>query len=118
MTFGVQEYRRQQATGASPVHLVLMAYDVAIVASERRDNHRASEAVTALRNTLNLSETVAAPGLYRLYQWCLECLNKQDYDGALTVLRGLREAWAAVEKGQNVPVAYVAGAVNYVSAAC
>jgi len=117
MAFGAQEYRRQHATGASPVHLVVMAYDVAIVACERSDSHRAEEAVSALRSALDLHQGDTALGLFRLYQWCLDCIHSKDYDGALVVLRSLREAWATVEKRQNMPVAYPAGVASYVSAA-
>ena len=117
MAFGAQEYRRQQATGASPIHLVVMAYDVAIVACERRYTHRAIEAVTALRSALDLTQAEPAMGLFRLYQWCLDCLHNKDCDGALVVLRSLREAWAIVEKRQNMPVGYAVGAASYVSAA-
>ena len=118
MAFGAQEYRRQQATGASRIHLVVMAYDAAIVACERRDAHRASEVVTALRNSLDLTQDEPAAGLYRLYQWCLGCISNKDYDGALAVLRSLRDAWATVEKRQNAPLAsQAAGAASFVSAA-
>ena len=118
MAFGAQEYRRQEATGASRIHLVVMAYDVAIVACEKRDGHRASEAVTALRNSLDLTQDEPAAGLYRLYQWCLGCINNKDFDGALSVLRGLREAWAAVEKRQNTLPALAASPARLVLAAC
>jgi hypothetical protein len=37
-------------------------------------------------------------GLFRLYQYCLDCIRQGDYASALSALRELREAWAQTEK--------------------
>ena len=37
-------------------------------------------------------------GLFRIYQWCLDCLRKGDYSSAMSALRDLNEAWGAAEK--------------------
>jgi hypothetical protein len=117
MAYGTNEYRKQQASGASNLHLVVMAYDVAILACERRDMARAGEAVTALRSALDLKQGEPAMGLFRLYQWCLDCIHGKDFAGAQLVLRGLRESWASVEKRQSAVTARPDGAVSYVSVA-
>jgi flagellin-specific chaperone FliS len=102
-----QEYRQQDVMGASPIRLVVMAYDLAIRSCEQKDFPRAVKAVTALRDTLNFDYPEVSVGLFRLYQWCLDCIRQSDYDNALHTLRELREAWAITEKkmtgAQNQP---------------
>jgi flagellin-specific chaperone FliS len=102
--YGSQEYRQQDVMGASPVRLVVMAYDVAITACEQKDFTRSTRAVSLLRDALNFDYKEASLGLFRLYQWCLDCIRHDDYASALTTLRELREAWAAVEKRYTAPV--------------
>jgi len=96
--YGTQEYRTQDVMGASPVRLVVMAYDVAINACERQDFKRAVQAVSLLRDALNFDYAEVAMGLFSLYQWCLDCIRKNDYQAAKQTLQELRDAWAMVEK--------------------
>jgi flagellin-specific chaperone FliS len=93
-----QEYRQQDVMGASPIRLVVMAYDLAIRACENKDFSRAAKAITVLRDALNFDYPEVSVGLFRLYQWCLDCLRQEDYDNALVTLRELRDAWARTEK--------------------
>lgn len=83
---------------ASPIRLVVMAYDVAIRACHQQDFERATRAITLLRDALNFDYAEVAVGLFRLYQWCLECLRAGDFQSALNVLVELREAWVEAEK--------------------
>jgi flagellin-specific chaperone FliS len=96
--YGAQEYRTQDVMGASPIHLVVMAYDVAINACEQQDFSRAIKAISLLRDALNFDYPDAAVGLFRLYNWCLDCIREGEYAQALHTLRELRDAWATVEK--------------------
>jgi flagellin-specific chaperone FliS len=75
-----------------------MTYDLAITACEKQDFARATKAISVLRDALNFDYAEASVGLFRLYQWCLDCIRQGDYQSALTTLRDLREAWATVEK--------------------
>jgi len=93
-----QEYRYQEVMGASPVRLVVMAYDLAIRACEQEDYTRATKAVSVLRDALNFDYGDAAVGLFRLYQWCLDCIHSQNYSEAMRTLKELRDAWAIAEK--------------------
>ncbi len=97
-SYRTQEYRTQEVMGASPIRLVVMAYDVAIQACEAQDFGRATRAISLLRDALNFDYAEAAAGLFSLYQWCLDCIRQGDYASALQVLRELRGAWATVEK--------------------
>lgn len=90
------KYREHDIMNASPIHLVVMVYDVAIAACEEKDLTRATRAVSVLRDALNFDYPEAA-GLFRLYQWAMECMRDGDYDNAVSVLRELRESWATVE---------------------
>ncbi len=96
--YGSNEYRTQDVMGASPIHLVVMAYDLAIKACEQQDFARAVKAITVLRDALNFDYPEVAVGLFRLYQWCLDCLRQGDYPSAINTLRELRDAWSTAEK--------------------
>jgi flagellin-specific chaperone FliS len=106
--YRTQQYREQEVLGASPVHVLVMTYDVAIQACEQRNLARAMRALGVLRNALDMDQGEVALGLYRLYQWCEECLRQGEYAQAGRLLRSLRDAWAAVEKQQAASVAHYA----------
>ena len=109
------QYREQEVLGSSPVHRIVMAYDVAIQACEQKNVQRATQAVSLLRDSLNFDYGDAALGLFRLYQWCLDCIRSNNYPEALKILSDLREAWATVERrlspvpGMSRGVAVAAG---------
>jgi flagellin-specific chaperone FliS len=75
-----------------------MTYDLAIRACEQQDFAKATKTISALRDALDLDYPDVAVGLFRLYQWCLECIRKDDYAAAITTLTELRGAWAATEQ--------------------
>jgi flagellin-specific chaperone FliS len=102
--YGTHEYRTQDVMGASPIHLVVMAYDLAISSCDKGDFDRAVKAVSVLRDALNFDYAQVAVGLFQLYQWCLDCIRQGDYKTAAQTLRDLRNAWATVEK-RYIPVA-------------
>ena len=106
-----QEYRKQEVISASPVHLVVMAYDLAIRACEREDFALAVKAITALRDALDFDYGEAALGLFKIYQWCLDCLRQQNFSETLRTLHELRNAWASVEK-QTAPVIPASPQIN------
>ena len=93
-----KKYRQQDVISASPLRLVIMTYDLAIRACEQQDFAKATKTISALRDTLDLNYPDVAVGLFRLYQWCLDCIRKNDYASALTTLTELRGAWAATEQ--------------------
>ncbi len=99
--FRTQEYRQQDVMGASPIRLVVMAYDVAIQACEQKDFERAVKAISVLRDALDFDYQEVAVGLFRVYQYCLDCIRKGDYAQAACNLKELREAWVVTEKRLN-----------------
>ena len=91
-------YKQQEVISASPLHLVIMAYDLAIRSCERKDFDKAITTISALRDCLDLDYPEVSNGLYSLYQWCMDCIRKGDYASASNILSELRGAWAATEK--------------------
>ncbi len=91
------QYRQQDVMGASPVHLVVMAYDVAIRACEQKDFEKAVKTIGLLRDALDFNYPEVAMGLFQLYQWCLDCIRQNDFNSAIATLRELRGAWRQTE---------------------
>lgn len=92
------QYRQQDVMNASPLRLVIMTYDLAIRSCEQQDFSKSVKTISALRDALDMDYPEAAAGLFRLYQWCLDCIRKGDYASAITTLRELRGAWMATEE--------------------
>lgn len=101
MAYGALQYRQQDVESASPVRLVVMAYDMAIRACDQEDFETGYKAVVALRNSLDVSYPEFVTGLLRLYQWVIDSMRTQDFDAAKSVLIELRDAWSTVEKRLN-----------------
>ena len=96
--YQVSEYRQQDILGASPLRLVIMAYDLAIRACDQKDFTTSVKAISVLRDALNFDYPEVSVGLFQLYQWCLDCIRQGDYTSARNTLNELREAWAITEK--------------------
>lgn len=96
--FSAREYRQNDVLGASPLRLVVMAYDLAIQSCERKDFEKATRAISVLRDALNFEYQDVALGLFRVYQWCLDCIRQGDYSSAIGALTELRDAWLQTEK--------------------
>ena len=92
------QYRKQDVMGASPLRLVIMTYDLAIRSCEQQDFTKAVTTITALRDALDLDYPEVSMGLFRLYQWCMDCLRQGDYEAAIHTLTELRDAWKLTEQ--------------------
>jgi flagellin-specific chaperone FliS len=99
--YGASQYKKTDVESASPVRLVVMAYDLAIKSCDQKDFETAAKAVMALQRALDFDYAEVAGGLLALYEWVMECLRARDYDSARHTLVELREAWATVEKRLN-----------------
>ena len=99
--YGASQYKKMDVENASPVRLVVMAYDLAIKACDQKDFETAAKAIMALQNALDFDYVEVAGGLLALYQWVLESLRARDFESAKHTLSELREAWATVEKRLN-----------------
>jgi flagellin-specific chaperone FliS len=92
------QYRQQDVMNASPLRLVIMTYDLAIRSCEQQDFAKSIKTISALRDALDMDYPEVAAGLFRLYQWCLDCIRKGDYTSAITTLTELRGAWLTTEE--------------------
>lgn len=99
--YRAQNYREQEVVGASPLHLVVMAYDLAIRACEQQDFEKSIRTISVLRDALDFDYPEVSMGLFRLYQWSLDAIRKGDYASALSVMRELRDAWHTTERNLN-----------------
>jgi flagellin-specific chaperone FliS len=99
--YGASQYKKTDVESASPVRLVVMAYDLAIKSCDQKDFETAAKAVMALQRALDFDYAEVAGGLLALYEWVMECLRAKDFDTARHTLMELREAWATVEKRLN-----------------
>jgi len=97
----LRNYRQNQIMSATPLQLVLMVYDVAIVGCAHRDLARTTRALNTLIKALDMRQGDIALGLYKLYQYCADLARRNDFDQAAQVLRELASAWVKclVEQG-------------------
>ncbi len=94
-----QTYRMNQIAGASPLDLLIMAYDAALASCGQRDLARLTKAIGVLRDALDYSyDADVALGFFRLYQYIGDLGRKGEYDEAAELLRELRDAWAQVRE--------------------
>ena len=97
-----QTYRANQINGASPLDLLLMTYDAALIGCGQHDLNRTIKALNLLRDTLDYSyDHEIALGFFRLYQYCADLVRKGEFDEVATILRELRESWAQVKEQYN-----------------
>ncbi len=115
--YRTQEYRQHEINNAGPLHLVVMAYDLAIRACEQKDFEKSVHTISVLRDALDFDYPEASVGLFRVYQWCLDCIRKGDYSSALSTLRELREAWHAAEVKLSRPAVTASAAADYAAVA-
>ena len=83
----------QDLMSAHPTQLVLIAYERAIRACERKAGVQASEIIQALRETLRVEMGERTPSLAVEYQYCLDNISIGDYGTALQTLKELKQAW-------------------------
>ena len=75
-----------------PLSLLLRAYERAIRACETFDYTGARQAISLLRDALDL-DSAASRSFDSLYEWCEECVESRDFVSAAQCLRTLRDAW-------------------------
>lgn len=83
-----------------PLSLLMRAYDRAIRACETFDYEGARQAITILRDALDLDSS-ASRSFDSLYEWCEECVQSRDFVSAAQCLRTLRDAWRRASQIPN-----------------
>ncbi|MGI6208058.1 MAG: flagellar export chaperone FliS [Anaerolineae bacterium] len=95
-------YREHQVMTASPIDLVIMTYDVIIVACAQQDMERALRGLSQLRRALDWEAAPDfAPRLHALYEYFESCIREGDFDTPVPLLRDLRNAWAEARSRLN-----------------
>lgn len=98
----MQLYRQQQVLSSSPLERLLIVYDVALQACAQQHLERFSQAISVLRDSLDLSQGQVATSLLSLYLYCSDLARQGHWGEAAHILRELRGAWeAAAERMMN-----------------
>ena len=97
----LQSYQQSQIMGMDPAQLVLKVYDFVIVNCKKKDIVKASKGLVELISALNFDYDEMALGLFRLYQYCLDKIKQNEFDEALHILEGLRDAWLQALNGKK-----------------
>lgn len=104
-------YRMNQINGASPLDLLIMAYDVALTSAGQGDLARFTQAIGVLRDALDYSyDANVALGFFRLYQYCADLARKGEFDEAAGLIRELRDAWTQIRSQYQVTATPTASA--------
>ena len=88
----INTYKDNEVLAATPGELVLMLYDQAILACKTANQAKASTALAELVNSLNFDYEISA-GLFRLYDYGIRMVKKDQFDEVTTILVELRQAW-------------------------
>lgn len=87
-------YRHAHIESATGMERLLMAYDAALKACENRDRETLAQALSVLKNALDLDkDPLFALGLLRLYLWCEQALGEDNFEAVAGILSPLRTAW-------------------------
>ncbi|MFC1556815.1 flagellar protein FliS [candidate division KSB1 bacterium] len=81
-----------------PVQLLIKVYDFTIVQCKKKDQVKASKGIVELISALNFDHDGVSLGFFRLYQFCQDKIKKDQFEEAIPILEGLREAWVEAEK--------------------
>ena len=90
---GFDQYKANEILTASPEKLVIFLYDQAIKGCKLNNSELATKALVELIDSLNFNYADMASRLFRLYEFCLEMIRKEQYDHPLCILSELRQAW-------------------------
>ena len=120
---GIDEYRKQSVSSASPVQLVVMLYDAAIRNAElgriameggriqEQNDHllKTQRILSELSCSLDMQQGgEVAQSLLGLYTYCLNQLTSANIDDkpepvreVVKILENLRDAWRQIAESQN-----------------
>ncbi len=94
----LQTYRKNDVSNASPMRLIIMAYDAAITACNKRDLDVSTRALGVLKDSLNLSQGEVAMNLMSLYLFCADGCREGKWKLVAEILSELRTTWVELEK--------------------
>lgn len=89
----LNSYRTNSVLGLTPGQVLVKMYDLALVALISGDGKRSVRVLSAMIDSLDFEYQEIAMGLFRLYRYCIEEVNKGEYEMPTRILRELRETW-------------------------
>jgi flagellin-specific chaperone FliS len=98
-------YRQQQIMTASPDHLILMLYDLALTACNQKDSVRLGRVLAELIDSLDFTYEDVSTGFFRLYEYCLNLNREKQFDAVARIIKELRDSWAKATQTQFRKVA-------------
>ena len=90
--------RRPGVRGSGPHRLVGMAYDLAILACDRKDEARSVRSIGLLRDVMRSAGPEDSSDLMGFYDWCLERIRQGEFALAGQTLADLRKGWESAER--------------------
>lgn len=94
----LKAYKKSQVDldilSADPGTLVLKVYDYIISACKKGKARDASRGLVLLIDALDSEQAISA-NLFELYRYAMDRVKAGEFEEASTIIRGLREAWAA-----------------------
>ena len=94
----LQKYRENDVSNASPIRLIIMAYDAAITACRKQDLDVSTRALGILKDSLDLSQGQVAMNLMSLYLFCADGCRAGKWNLVAEILSELRTTWVKLEK--------------------
>jgi hypothetical protein len=82
---------------------VSSAYELAILACERKDAALSIQTVRLLRDVMESSGPNDVTDLLGMYDWCMDRIREGEYDLAGQMLIGLRDSWMESERRLQSP---------------
>jgi len=102
---GINAYKKNQEHSVSPLQKILYVMEVAVRSAQRRDGERLKKILQVLRSGLNYSKyPEVAIGLERLYVYCDQMVEEENFKEALRVLVTLKRTWMESEKFSKAPM--------------
>jgi len=98
----VNSYLKNQIYSMAPLQLLIKVYDYAIIGCKARDMEKASKALVELIAALRFEYEEISLGLFRLYQFCMDEIKKENYEVPLKILGDLRSTWVEVAKRSSM----------------
>ncbi len=103
-------YRMQQIASATPLDLLIMAYDAALIGCNNQDLERTTRALNELKKALDFNyDADIAMGFHRLYTYCADQAREGNYEHVAEIIRDLRNTWQQVKEQYQPAPAVPAG---------
>ena len=91
-------YLTQKIFTATPEELIVYLFDAALVACTKKDRELSTRAIQELINALNFDYQDLATGLFQLYRYSLNKIQRGEFGQAKEILSELKATWVQAMK--------------------